>query len=129
MSDLKTGAALIRFDERSRGNFPELLDDASIKTNNLPVLKCGQEVNIVGNGIRLNITLPEDLARQLDEMAGSRQKSRFIAETLRRRIREIKEQELQDLLAEGYRARREESASLAKEFEPADLEGWDNLKC
>lgn len=75
--------------------------------------------------VRLNITLPEDLARQLDEVAGVRQKSRFITEALERRIREIREQELQDLLAEGYKAGREEGASLAREFEAADLEGWD----
>jgi metal-responsive CopG/Arc/MetJ family transcriptional regulator len=76
--------------------------------------------------VRLNITLPEELVRQLDEVAGSRQESRFIAEALRRRIREIRERELQYLLAEGYKARSKENASLAGEFEPVDLEGWDD---
>ena len=76
--------------------------------------------------VRLNITLPEDLARQLDKVAGSRQKSRFIADALDQRIREIRERELRDLLVEGYQARKEESASLATEFEAVDLEGWDD---
>jgi len=75
--------------------------------------------------VRLNITIPEDLARQLDSIVGAKRKSRFIAETLRKRIQEIEEQKLQLLLQEGYKARKKESQSIAREFEPADLEGWD----
>ena len=75
--------------------------------------------------VRLNITIPEELARQLDSIVGARRKSRFIAETLRKRIQEIEEQKLQQLLQEGYKTRKKESQSIAREFEPADLEGWD----
>ncbi len=75
--------------------------------------------------VRLNITIPEELARQLDSIVGARRKSRFIAETLRKRIQEIEEQKLQQLLQEGYKARKKESQSIAREFETADLEGWD----
>ena len=77
------------------------------------------------NAVRLNITIPEELARQLDKLAGPRGKSRFIAETLRRGIEEIKNEELQKSLEEGYRAREKESLSIAKDFESVDLEGWD----
>ena len=77
------------------------------------------------SNVRLNITIPEEVARQLDSIVGTRGKSRFIAETLRNRIREIAEQKLQQLLEEGYKARKKESQSIANEFEPADLEGWD----
>ena len=77
------------------------------------------------SAVKLNITIPEELARQLDELVGSRKKSRFIAEALRRRIEEIQEQELNKILEEGYKARKQESLSVAKEFEPVDLEGWD----
>ena len=77
------------------------------------------------SNVRLNITIPEEVARQLDSIVGTRGKSRFIAETLRKRIQEIEEQKLQQLLEEGYKARKEESQSIAKEFESADLEGWD----
>ncbi len=79
----------------------------------------------MANMVRLNITLPEDLANQLEEVAGPGQKSRFIAETLQRRVQEIKQRALQELLAEGYKARKEEASSLAKEFESVDLEGWN----
>ena len=33
--------------------------------------------------------------------------------------------ELEKLLAEGYQATEKESVAFAKEFEAADLEGWD----
>ena len=75
--------------------------------------------------VRLNITLPEDLAIQLDELVGPRKKSRFIAEALRQRIKKIQEEKMQRLLEEGYRARREEGLSVAEAFQSADLEGWD----
>jgi len=77
------------------------------------------------NAVRLNITIPEELARQLEKLVGSRNKSHFIAETLRQRIEKIQEEELNKILEEGYKARKKESVSIAKEFEPADLEGWD----
>jgi len=75
--------------------------------------------------VRINITIPEEVARQLDSIVGARGKSRFIAETLRKRIQEIEEKRLQQLLEEGYKARKKESQAIAKEFEPADLGGWD----
>jgi len=73
----------------------------------------------------MNITIPEDLARQLDKLVGPRKKSRFITETLNERVRKIEEDKLQKMLEEGYKTRKEESLSIAKEFEPVDLEGWD----
>jgi len=77
------------------------------------------------NTVRLNITLPKELAQQLNELVGPRKKSQFIAETLRQRIKKIQNERLQKLLEEGYKARKEESLTLAKEFEHIDLEGWD----
>ena len=77
------------------------------------------------SAVRLNITIPEDLSRQLDEFVGPRKKSRFIAETLRDRIEKMKEERLQQELEEGYKARRNESHALSREFEPIDVEGWD----
>ncbi len=75
--------------------------------------------------VRLNITLPADLVRELKEVAGSRKRSQFIANTLRQRIEEIRQAELERILEEGYRATAKEGLTMVKEFEPADLEGWD----
>ena len=76
--------------------------------------------------VRLNITVPEKLAHQLDSLVAPRKKSRFIAEALRRRIEEIQNEQMEKLLEEGYKDRKAESRALAKEFEAADLEAWDD---
>ena len=75
--------------------------------------------------VRLNITLPDELARQLEKVAGSRNKSSFIAEALKQRIKQMKEEELNKILKEGYKERKQESLLIAKDFEPVDLEAWD----
>ncbi|NVM20676.1 MAG: ribbon-helix-helix protein, CopG family [Desulfobacterales bacterium] len=75
--------------------------------------------------VRLNITLPEDLAHQLDRLVGPRKKSRFITEALRQRIEKMENDQIQKRLKEGYKARKAESLAITKEFEPTDLEGWD----
>lgn len=78
------------------------------------------------NMVRMNITIPEDLARQLDQLVASRKKSRFITETLKERVRQIEEEKLQKMLEEGYKRRKEESLSISRDFETIDLEGWDD---
>ena len=77
------------------------------------------------NMVRMNITIPEDLARQLDQLVDSRKKSRFIAETLKERVKKIEKDKLQKMLEEGYKRRKEESFSISRDFESIDLEGWD----
>jgi metal-responsive CopG/Arc/MetJ family transcriptional regulator len=74
---------------------------------------------------RLNITLPEEMIEELDQVIGPRHKSRFIASTIRNRLDELRVARLREEMIEGYRARHRESSDLAKEFETADLEGWD----
>jgi metal-responsive CopG/Arc/MetJ family transcriptional regulator len=75
--------------------------------------------------VRLNITLPKELVQRLDKLVGPRKKSCFITETLTQRMEQIQNEELQKLLEEGYRANKQEGLAIAKEFEPIDLEGWD----
>ncbi len=77
------------------------------------------------NTVRLNVTLPAELAQQLNNLAGPKKKSRFIAETLRQRIEKIQNEQLQILLEEGYKSAKQESLAIAKEFEFVDLEWWD----
>ena len=75
--------------------------------------------------VRMSITIPEELAQKLDQVAGSRKKSEFIAESLKERIKKMEEEELQRELAEGYKAQKDESLSMAEEFGAVDLDGWD----
>ncbi len=74
---------------------------------------------------RINVILPKELIESVDQIAGPRSRSRLIAESLREHIRQIKKDELERQLEEGYRATAKESIALAREFEAADLEGWD----
>lgn len=75
--------------------------------------------------IRLNITLPEDLANQIDNLVEPKKKSRFIAEAIRQRIEALERKKRESLLKEGYKAMYAESLEIAKDFEAVDLEGWD----
>jgi metal-responsive CopG/Arc/MetJ family transcriptional regulator len=75
--------------------------------------------------VRMIITVPEDLARQVEELIGPKKRSQFISEALRHRIDEIRREKLQKTLEEGYKARKAEGQAMTREFEPIDLEGWD----
>ena len=76
--------------------------------------------------IRMNITLPKDLATSLNEMAGPRKRSQFIVQALRMMIDQVKNREMDLRLTEGYRAGKDENVKVAEAFEPFDLEGWDD---
>ena len=45
--------------------------------------------------------------------------------TLKQRIEEVQEQELNNILEQGYKARKQESLSIAEEYQLVDIEGWD----
>jgi metal-responsive CopG/Arc/MetJ family transcriptional regulator len=77
------------------------------------------------NTVRMTITLPQDLAEELDTLVSSRKKSRFIAQSLIEKIDAVKRAQLHKSLEEGYKARQAEGRKIAQDFEPADLENWD----
>ena len=76
--------------------------------------------------VRMNITLPKDLAASLDEMAGPRKRSQFIVQALQMMIDQLKNKQLDLQLTEGYCSRKEENLKVAEAFEPFDVEGWDD---
>ena len=76
--------------------------------------------------IRLNITLPKKIVQALDKIIGPRKRSHFISEAIRQKLEQNQKEKMEKLLAEGYKTAREESFTLSKEFEGADLEGWDD---
>lgn len=76
--------------------------------------------------VRLNITLPKGLVQAMNRVAEPRKRSRFIAEAVRQKIEQNDKEALEKLLVEGYQAAAKESLALTKEFESADLEGWDD---
>ena len=76
--------------------------------------------------VRLNITLPKNLLMVIDQMSGPRKRSAFISEAIELKIKQTRQEALKNQLVEGYQDRRQESLDLSSEFEPADLEGWDD---
>ncbi len=75
--------------------------------------------------VRLNITLPKNLAEQLERYAGERAKSSFIAKSIEEKCKKIEKQRLTQLLSEGYKKTKAEGVSITQEFESSDFEGWD----
>ena len=74
---------------------------------------------------RLNLKVPLQMVEEIEKLSGPRQRTRFIVEAIRDRIATIKREQLALLMKEGYLARSDEAAELAKEFEALDMEGLD----
>lgn len=72
--------------------------------------------------IRLNITLPDDLVKQLRQ---EKNKSRFIADALREKINRENREKTECLMKEGYSAASREDKKLTAEWEKASLEEWE----
>jgi metal-responsive CopG/Arc/MetJ family transcriptional regulator len=70
---------------------------------------------------RLNITLPEDLERELEVVPN---KSRFIALALREKLEREKRQKTDRLLIEGYQTTKVEDSRVIKDWEKATLRDW-----
>ena len=75
--------------------------------------------------VRLNITLPIEVAESLSRVTEPRKRSRFIAAAIVERIERRQKEKLEKDLEEGYRATRQEALAISKEFKTVDLEGWD----
>jgi metal-responsive CopG/Arc/MetJ family transcriptional regulator len=75
--------------------------------------------------LRLNITLPKKLVEAMNRVTEPRKRSRFIAEAIRQKIEQKEKEEMEKLLVKGYLAAAKENLALRREFESADVEGWD----
>lgn len=71
---------------------------------------------------RLNITLPDEIARRL---TSKHNKSRFIAEALKEKFERERRKEIERLLMEGYKTTSTEDKKLNTEWERVGLERWD----
>ena len=52
--------------------------------------------------VRLNITLPVSLSKELNRFSGPRKRSRFIADAIELKIRQLKKKELEKSLEEVF---------------------------
>ena len=70
--------------------------------------------------IRLNITLPDDLAEELRQ---KKNKSRYIAAALKEKLLKEKREAMEQLLVEGYSDTADDD--LIDEWDVAGIEQWD----
>ena len=84
-----------------------------------------QQKRCIMETARLNITLPDELVKELNQFVEPRKKSRFIATTLRERLKKLQKERQEQILKEGYQTRAKENEEISKEFIPIDLEDWD----
>lgn len=70
---------------------------------------------------RLNITIPEELAKELENIPN---KSKFISEVLQKELKELKLKRLDSLLIEGYKKTNDEDHLIDTEWEDITLESW-----
>lgn len=76
--------------------------------------------------VRLNVTVPEDVAEILKEMAGPRGQSSFIADSVRSHAKRMKRRQLLKELEEGYKATANEDLALAREFNSTLMDGLED---
>ena len=74
--------------------------------------------------LKLNFTIPEEIATKLKANVGERKRSSFVAAAISERLKQLEDERLMELLKEGYLATLEEDAALNEEWESATLEGW-----
>ena len=76
--------------------------------------------------VRMNITLPATIAKELKRATAPRKRSQFVAEAIKLQLEKQKEKELKALLKEGYLAEKASGLEITREFERVDLEGWED---
>jgi len=71
--------------------------------------------------LKLNFTIPEDVAEALRNRIQQRRRSAFVTAALVEKLKKLEEEEL----IEGYQARNVEDTDINKEWESLTLQRWD----
>lgn len=74
------------------------------------------------NTVRINITLPFEVAKMLENV---KNKSAFIAEAIKERIEREEKASLVRELTEGYRTRKKEEKELSLDWDTTSGDGLD----
>ncbi len=74
--------------------------------------------------MKLNFTVPEDVAGLLKARVSKRKRSAFVSAAVLAKLKELERESLRQELAEGYQARRDEEASIDREWAEGTLEEW-----
>ena len=74
--------------------------------------------------VKMTFTIPEEVAHKLKDIVADRQRSAFVADALREKLREAEKKAFEQELIQGYIERYEEDKAINAEWEAATLEGW-----
>ncbi len=74
---------------------------------------------------KLNFTIPEDVAALLKSSVAERNRSAFVSDAIREKLKQMEDEQLRQELIEGYTARRDEAAEINKEWEQITMESWE----
>ncbi|GAX40354.1 hypothetical protein NIES4075_13190 [Tolypothrix sp. NIES-4075] len=75
---------------------------------------------------RINVTLPSETLKQLDEYAPKGDRSRFIHEAIQHYINQIQKDKLRQQLQEGSIRRAERDRNLAEDWFVIEEEAWQH---
>jgi len=75
---------------------------------------------------RINVTLPSETLKQLDEYAPKGDRSRFIHEAIQHYINQIQKEKLRQQLQEGSIRRAERDRNLAEDWFVIEEEVWQH---
>ena len=74
--------------------------------------------------LKLNFTIPEDVAHALKERVAKQKRSAFVTTAVLDKLKELEKEQLRQSLIEGYQARREEAVKINREWEAVTLKEW-----
>ncbi len=74
--------------------------------------------------LKINFTVPEDIAEALKSRVSKRKRSAFVAAAIADKLKELEAEQLRQSLVEGYKARQAEDAELNQGWEGVTLEKW-----
>jgi hypothetical protein len=74
--------------------------------------------------LKLNFTVPEDVAEALKARVSRRKRSAFVAAAVADKLKELEQEQLRLSMIEGYQARQAEDSEVNQDWERATLEEW-----
>ena len=78
--------------------------------------------------LKLNFTVPEDIAEELRTRVSKRHRSAFVAAAVAEKLKELEAEQLRQSLVEGYKARQAEDIEVNQEWEGVTLEEWPRYR-
>jgi hypothetical protein len=74
--------------------------------------------------LKLNFTVPEDVAEALKAHVSRRKRSAFVSAAVADKLKELEKEQLRQSLVEGYQARQAEDVGVNREWEGSTLKEW-----